>query len=136
MKLWVDGATTETCFVLEGQEPVVVPTEYKVTNNVGEYHALIRGLQEAKAQGIENLEVLSDSQLVMNQLRLGRDGKPIYACKNERLRSLRQITLDLMGEFNSVVLRWVKREQSLAGIELDRRKRKNADAKKSLGSRR
>lgn len=39
------------------------------TNNAAEYHALIRGLQEALAKGVEELTVFSDSQLIVRQMR-------------------------------------------------------------------
>lgn len=123
MKLYVDGATTETCYVLGNRKPVVTPTLNKVTNNVGEYHALIRGLTDAIRRGIKDIEVFSDSQLMINQLRVASNGLPIYACKNERLASLRRIVLDLTKAFSSITFNWVRREENLAGIHLEGRKR-------------
>jgi ribonuclease HI len=41
----------------------------KVTNNVAEYRALIRGLEEAKTLGARSVEIRSDSELLVSQLR-------------------------------------------------------------------
>ena len=41
---------------------------FKATNNEAEYKALIAGLFLARDMGVRNLQVQSDSQLVVNQL--------------------------------------------------------------------
>ena len=52
------------------------------TNNVAEYRALIAGLERAAELGVEELEVRSDSELMVKQMR----GE--YRVKNEALRAL------------------------------------------------
>jgi ribonuclease HI len=52
------------------------------TNNVAEYRALVAGLERAGELGIRELEVVSDSELMVKQMR----GE--YAVKNEGLRDL------------------------------------------------
>jgi ribonuclease HI len=54
----------------------------KATNNVAEYRALVAGLSKARDLGIRDLEVVSDSELMVKQMR----GE--YAVKNEALRQL------------------------------------------------
>ena len=39
------------------------------TNNVAEYSALVAGLQRAVEAGVDELEVLSDSELMVKQMR-------------------------------------------------------------------
>ena len=52
------------------------------TNNVAEYRALVEGLRKAASLGVRELEVISDSELVVKQMR----GE--YRIKNEALRQL------------------------------------------------
>jgi ribonuclease HI len=52
------------------------------TNNVAEYSALIAGLEKAVDLGVRELEVVSDSELMVKQMR----GE--YRVKNEALREL------------------------------------------------
>jgi ribonuclease HI len=52
------------------------------TNNVAEYRALLAGLESAIDQGVDELEVVSDSELLVKQMR----GE--YKVKNEALREL------------------------------------------------
>lgn len=54
---------------VEGREPLYVGEAIgDATNNVAEYRALIRGLQEAKSLGVTELECRLDSELVVKQL--------------------------------------------------------------------
>lgn len=52
------------------------------TNNVAEYRALVHGLEKAAELGVSELEVVSDSELMVKQMR----GE--YRIKNEALREL------------------------------------------------
>ena len=52
------------------------------TNNVAEYSALVAGLEKAVEVGVSELEVISDSELMVKQMR----GE--YRVKNEALRDL------------------------------------------------
>jgi ribonuclease HI len=54
----------------------------ETTNNVAEYRAVIRGLEEAKALRAERVVVATDSQLLVRQI-LGQ-----YKVKNEGLKPL------------------------------------------------
>ncbi len=54
------------------------------TNNVAEYRALVAGLAKAAELGVDDLEVVSDSELLVKQMR----GE--YRVKNEALRELQR----------------------------------------------
>ena len=73
------------------------------TNNVAEYSALVAGLRKAIELGVESLEVVSDSELLVKQMR----GE--YRVKNEALRSLSVKASRLGRELGSVEYRHVKR---------------------------
>lgn len=54
---------------VEGQQPHRIgETIGEATNNVAEYRALIRGMEEAKRHGVTELECRLDSELVVKQL--------------------------------------------------------------------
>jgi ribonuclease HI len=52
------------------------------TNNVAEYRGLVAGLEKAASLGVDDLDVVSDSELMVKQMR----GE--YRIKNEALREL------------------------------------------------
>jgi len=122
IKVYCDGSTTKVCFIIEGQKPFVgdaLEDGGKVTNNEGEYYALMLALQEAKHQGIKDVELISDSQLIINQLNLDVLGIPIYKAKEQRLRDLRNLVWSLAKQFNSVKYTWQPRNNP-AGKVLER----------------
>ena len=91
----------------------------ETTNNVAEYTAVIRGLEEAKRLGAHEVLLRSDSQLLINQL-TGR-----YRVKAPHLQPLHKRVRDLMRAFARVDLEHVPRERnaaadSLANLGVDR----------------
>ena len=74
------------------------------TNNVAEYTALIAGLELAEKQGVTELEVFMDSELVVSQL-LGK-----WKIKKDTLRPLAVKARALMNRFDSCELRHIRRE--------------------------
>jgi probable phosphoglycerate mutase len=73
------------------------------TNNVAEYSALVAGLRRAIELGVDALEVVSDSELLVKQMR----GE--YRVKNEALRSLSVQASRLARELGTVEYTHVKR---------------------------
>ena len=73
-------------YVLEADDGTVLAAHGEAigvaTNNVAEYSALIAGLEKAVEVGVSELEVISDSELMVKQMR----GE--YKVKNEALREL------------------------------------------------
>jgi ribonuclease HI len=76
------------------------------TNNVAEYTAVVRALEHASRLGARRAVVLSDSELMVNQM----TGK--YKVKHEGLRPLYDEARDLCRAFDSVTFRHVRREQN------------------------
>jgi ribonuclease HI len=94
-------------FVLEDAGGEVLAAEGEAigvaTNNVAEYSALIAGLRRARDLGVDDLEVVSDSELMVKQMR----GE--YRVKNEALRGLSAEAGRLARDLGKVEYRHVKR---------------------------
>ena len=73
-------------YVLETDDGTVLAAEGETigvaTNNVAEYAALVAGLERAAEVGVDELEVISDSELLVKQMR----GE--YRVKNRALQDL------------------------------------------------
>src|SRR5918996_3992797 len=73
-------------YVLEAEDGTVLAAHGEAigvaTNNVAEYRALVEGLRKAVEAGVTDLDVVSDSELMVKQMR----GE--YRVKNEALRTL------------------------------------------------
>jgi ribonuclease H / adenosylcobalamin/alpha-ribazole phosphatase len=76
------------------------------TNNVAEYRALVAGLEKAVELGVDELEVVSDSELLVKQMR----GE--YKVKNAALRELWLEAARLARELGSVRYTAVRREHN------------------------
>jgi probable phosphoglycerate mutase len=94
-------------FVLESEDGTVLAAEGEVigvaTNNVAEYNGLIAGLRRAIELRVPAVEVVSDSELMVKQMR----GE--YRVKNEELRGLFTDATRLARKLDSVEFRHVKR---------------------------
>jgi ribonuclease HI len=94
-------------FVLEAEDGTVLAAEGRAigstTNNVAEYSGLIAGLRKAIELDVSSLEVVSDSELMVKQMR----GE--YRVKNEALRGLCVEATALARRLESVEYRHVKR---------------------------
>ncbi len=82
------------------------------TNNVAEYSALVAGLEKAVELGVRELEVISDSELMVKQMR----GE--YRVKNEALRELSVRAGTLARELGTVRYTAVRREQNKLADQL------------------
>ncbi|TML14371.1 MAG: reverse transcriptase-like protein [Actinobacteria bacterium] len=76
------------------------------TNNVAEYRALVEGLRKAAELQVGELEVISDSELVVHQMR----GE--WKIKNETLRTLWAEASDLAARIGKVRYTAVRREHN------------------------
>ena len=90
--LWTDGGARGNpgpaayAYVLEAEDGTVLDARGEAigvaTNNVAEYSALVAGLRKAAEVGVIGLEVRSDSELMVKQMR----GE--YRVKNRDLQAL------------------------------------------------
>jgi len=94
-------------FVLEADDGTVLAAEGRAigvaTNNVAEYSGLVAGLRKALELHVPDVEVVSDSELLVKQMR----GE--YRVKNEALRALFVEASALARGLQSVEYRHVKR---------------------------
>ena len=97
-------------FVLEAEDGSVLAARGEAfgvaTNNVAEYRALIAGLEEAVQLAVSDLEVVSDSELMVKQMR----GE--YRIKNSALRELAAEAGQLARQLASVEYRHVRRHHN------------------------
>lgn len=75
----------------------------RATNNVAEYRGLVAGMAKAAELGVRELEVVSDSELLVKQMR----GE--YRVKNEALKELWEDASDLERKFARVRYTAVRR---------------------------
>ena len=97
-------------YVLEDGDGAVLDSRGEAigvaTNNVAEYSALIAGLEKAVELAVTELEVVSDSELMVKQMR----GE--YKVKNEALRELSLQASRLARQLGKVTYTAVKREHN------------------------
>ena len=97
-------------YVLEAGDGTVLDARGEAigvaTNNVAEYRGLLAGLAAALERGVEEVEVVSDSELVVKQMR----GE--YKVKNEALRDLVDEAHALESRFRRVTYTAVRREHN------------------------
>ncbi len=97
-------------YVLEAEDGTVLDARGETigvaTNNVAEYRALIAGLEKAVELGIDELEVVSDSELLVKQMQ----GE--YRVKNEALRELNDEANFLERKLGRVRYKAVRREHN------------------------
>lgn len=92
------------------------------TNNVAEYSALILALERAAAMEVKDLDVYSDSELLVRQL----EGR--YQVKHPALRLLYATAREHMAAFRHVAIHHIPRElnaeaDSLANVGIDQASR-------------
>ncbi|HYY65285.1 MAG TPA: ribonuclease HI family protein [Gaiellaceae bacterium] len=94
-------------YVLEADDGTVLDARGETigvaTNNVAEYSGLIAGLRKAVEVGVDELEVVSDSELIVRQM----EGE--YKVKNEALRALFEEASELADRLPKVRYTSVRR---------------------------
>jgi ribonuclease HI len=121
-RLYTDGGArgnpgpAAAAFVLEAEDGTVLDARGDAigtaTNNVAEYTALLNGLRRAAELGLTELEVVSDSELMVKQMR----GE--YKIKNEALRNLSAEASQLARALGSVTYTAVRREHNVLADQL------------------
>ena len=102
--------------MLEGDDGAVLAAHGEAigiaTNNVAEYSALVAGLERAIELGVDSLEVVSDSELMVKQMR----GE--YRVKNAALREQALLAAGLARRLGSVSYTAVRREHNKLADQL------------------
>jgi ribonuclease HI len=97
-------------YVLETDDGTVLAAHGEAigvtTNNVAEYRALVEGLHKAVELQVDELEVVSDSELVVHQMR----GE--WKIKKDTLRALWEEAQDLASQLGKVRYTAVRREHN------------------------
>ena len=97
-------------YVLEDEDGTVLDARGHAigvaTNNVAEYSGLIAGMTKAVELGVGELEVVSDSELMVRQM------TGAYRVKNEGLRRLNLEATALARKIRKVRYRAVRREHN------------------------
>jgi ribonuclease HI len=97
-------------YVLEAEDGTVLAAHGEAigvaTNNVAEYRALVEGLRKAAELHVDDVEVVSDSELLVNQMR------GAYKVKNEALRELWRDAMRLATQLDRVTYTAVRREHN------------------------
>jgi ribonuclease HI len=114
--LWTDGGSRGNpgpaafAYVLEADDGTVLDSRGEAigvaTNNVAEYRALVAGLERAVEAGVSELEVVSDSELLVRQM------QGSYRVKNRALQELFLEASRLACEIGHVSYRAVRREHN------------------------
>jgi ribonuclease HI len=91
----------------------------RATNNVAEYRALIFGIEQAKALGATELDLVGDSELIVKQVR----GE--YKVKDPNMKPLHAAAREALAGIDDWSIRHVKRELN---AEADRLVNETLDA--------
>ena len=115
-RLYTDGGARGTpgpaaaAYVLETEDGTVLEARGETigvaTNNVAEYRALVAGLAKAVELGVDELEVVSDSELLVKQM----NGE--YRVKNAALIDLSLEAARLGRQIGGVRYRAVRRTEN------------------------
>ena len=113
-KLSVDGASNAqgsgAGFILTSPEGIDIEYAlrfgFHASNNEAEYEAVIAGLNLAHSLEVDQLEVHSDSQLVVRQI------EDTYEAKSEKMVLYLQKVRDLLKKFVSVQIKYVPRTEN------------------------
>jgi len=116
VRLFTDGGArgnpgpAASAYVLEAEDGTVLDASGEAigvaTNNVAEYRALLAGLARAAELGLDEVEVVSDSELLVKQMR----GE--YKVKNPGLRELWDDAQRLARRLRRVEYTAVRREHN------------------------
>ena len=125
-KLQVASHKSQVASDLKPETCNLKPETYRIseyigitTNNVAEYSALIRGLEEAMSLGLKKVEIFLDSELLVKQI------KGEYRIRNMNLKPLWQKTKNILGQFKEYRLFHVPRELNRDADRLARKAIKN-----------
>jgi ribonuclease HI len=97
--------------ILDNDKPIIKISEYigKTTNNVAEYYAIVRGLEEInkiKKNKNDEIKIFSDSELIINQL----TGN--YRIKDKKLQKFAMKIMSMISKFKNYTFEYISREKN------------------------
>jgi len=121
LKIFTDGASRGNpgpagigAVVINGREIEISQSIGIATNNVAEYKATIIALQKAIELKAEAVEIYSDSELLVRQL------KGIYKVRDKELLNLWEKTHKLLQRFKAYSINYIPREDNRRADRLAR----------------
>lgn len=82
------------------------------TNNVAEYHGLLRALEKSVELGADEVHIRADSELLVRQM------TGVYKVKNEKIAELKSLADSLIKQLGKVHFQHVYREQNSVADQL------------------
>lgn len=113
-KIYCDGASRGNpgdagigCLIVLDDKKIEI-SEYigKTTNNVAEYTALIKGLQEALKHKVQEIDIFSDSELLVRQI------NGVYKVRNKKLIPLYEKVKEILSNFKKYRVFHIYREDN------------------------
>lgn len=86
----------------------------ETTVNEAEYSAVIMGLYNAEKMGATEVDIYSDSQLIVNQM------NGTWKCREARLQEFREGVIEAMEKFDKVTFTWIRREFNMLADQMTR----------------
>ena len=116
MKIYTDGSGNgKIGYIIEHDDQKIVETDNigECTNNVAEYTAVLKALEYIASNTVikdKNIELISDSQLIVNQLNHN------WHIKDDALRELAKRIWDIARTNQlKITYKWVRRKENPAG---------------------
>lgn len=102
------GPAAYGCYILgAGPSPISLKGRLgNTTNNIAEYHGLIRALEKSVELGATEVHIRADSELLVKQM------TGVYKVKNENIAKLVAIARELITQIGTVRFQHVYREQN------------------------
>ena len=97
---------------IEGEEILISRGIGKATNNEAEYRSLITAIEESLKNNFNNIEINSDSELLVKQV----NGK--YKVRAANLKPFYDLVMKSIKKFDSFTISWVPREENSLADEL------------------
>ena len=91
-----------------------VQLQFLTMNNEAEYEVILTSLRIAKAFGVKNLKLRSDSKLIVGQI------TNEYEVKEERMKRYLKLTSQLINDFDDVRFKQIPQENNLAADEVSK----------------
>ena len=91
-----------------------VQLQFLTMNNEAEYEVILTSLRIAKAFGVKNLKLRSDSKLIVGQI------TNEYEVKEERMKRYLKLTSRLINDFDDVRFKQIPLENNSAAEEVSK----------------